>query len=357
MYRLALLLILMSCHKTQVSKPKPSYPVKVAEVITKDTPVFLEALGHVDSITSINIYSRIEGEIKGIHFVQGKEVKKGDLLFSIDPKPYEAKVKQALGNLEKTVANLTLAQEKVNRYMTLARDEYFSQIDYETLQANLSALIAEKLANEGELDLARINLDYCSIYAPIDGKTGILNIDYGNLIAAGSQNPLVSLNQMSPIFVTFSIPEVDLPKIQKANNKDLSIIAAYDDFEGEVFTGSLYMLDNTVNQGTGMVKLRGIFNNEDRALFPGQFIRTRIILKTLKNAVTIPFSALQMTQEKPIVFILKEDMTVVQRSITLGQRENESVIVLAGVEMGEKVVTEGQMNLYDGAKVFIPGGR
>ncbi len=358
MYKIILLLLICSCHKKPTTHAVPSYPVKITEVVTKDTPIFIEALGHVQSITSINIYSRIEGELTGIHFIQGKEVKKGDLLFSIDPRPYEAQVKQARGTFEKTLANLALSEEKVKRYKTLAKDEYFSQIDYETLQANFAANMAEKVANQGDVDQAKINLDYCSIFAPIDGKTGILNIDYGNLICASCQNPLVTLNQMSPIFVTFSIPEIELPKIQRAKDSNLKIVAAYEDFkEDETFEGSLYMLDNTVNQGTGMVKLRGIFENEDRALFPGQFIRTRVILKVLKDAVVIPFTAVQMTQEKPIVFVVKDNMTVDQRTVTLGQRDNASVIVLKGVESGEKIVVEGQMNLYSGSKVFVPGGK
>lgn len=357
MYKILILLLLCSCHKKQINSQAPSYPVKITEVTTKNTPIFIEALGHVQSITSVNISSRIEGEITGIHFEQGKEVKKGDLLFSIDPRPYEAKLKQSQGTLEKTLANLALSEEKVKRYKTLAKDEYFSQIDYETLQANFAANMAEKVANQGDVDQAKINLDYCSIYAPIDGKTGVLNIDYGNLICANCQAPLVSLNQMSPIFVTFSIPEIELPKIQRANSSDLKIVAAYEDFNEESFEGSLYMLDNTVDQGTGMVKLKGIFENEERSLFPGQFIRTRLILKVLEDAVVIPFSAVQITQEKPIVFVVKEDMTVEQRTVTLGQRNNGSVIVLNGLVPKEKIVIEGQMNLYSGTKVFVPGGK
>lgn len=354
----AFLLFCFGCEKKQSSHLAPSYPVHITEAKAQDTPIFVEALGHVQSITSINLYSRIEGELIGIHFNQGSEVKKGDLLFSIDPKPYLAKLKTAEGNLERTRANLILAQEKVKRYKSLTKDEYYSQIDYETLQANLAATYAELRANEGEVDQAKINLDYCSIFAPIDGKTGILNIDFGNLVCVSCQTPLVTLNQMSPIFVTFSIPEVELPKIQRQKEKTLDVLAAYEDFsEDQTFKGLLYMLDNRVDPGTGMVKLRAIFENTDRALFPGQFIRTRVILKTIKDAVVIPFSAIQITQEKPIVFVLNQDSTVEQRVVTLGQRQNGSIVVTDGIKPGEKIVTEGQMNLESGTKVFISGGK
>ena len=339
----------------------PSYPVQIGEAIAKDTPIFIEALGHVQSITSINIYSRIEGELTGIFFNQGQEVKKGDLLFTIDPKPYQAALKQAQGALEQSLANLALSEEKVKRYKTLTKDEFYSQMDYETLQANMAADAALVLENQGQVDAANINLDYCWIYAPIDGMTGILNIDYGNLICAACQNPLMTLNQMAPIFVTFSIPEFQLPRIQKAyrNQKGpLKVLAAYEDFtSGDIFEGSLYMLDNTVDPNTGMIKLRATFENANRELWPEQFIRNRLILDTMKDAVIIPFTAVQMTQTNPIVFVVKEDMTVEQRVVKLGQRQDEQVVVLDGVKAGEKIVIEGQVNLYSGSKIFVPGGK
>lgn len=350
----------VSCHKKRPPPKTPSYPVEIGQAVTKDMPIYIEALGHVQSITSVNIYSRIEGELTGVHFNQGQEVKKGDLLFTIDPKPYQAALLQAQGLLEESLANLSLSTEKVKRYKTLTKDEFYSQMDYETLQSNMAALTAQVESNQGQVDSAKINLDYCWIYAPIDGKTGILNIDYGNLICVNCNNPLVTLNQMTPIFVTFSIPENQLPKIQKASKteKCLKVLAAYEDFKtDETFEGYLYMLDNTVDPNTGMIKLRAIFDNDHRQLWPGQFIRNRLLLYTMKDAVVIPFAAVQMTQTKPIVFVVKEDMTVEQRTVQLGQRQDDVVIVLDGVKPNEKIVIEGQVNLYSGSKVYVPGGK
>lgn len=348
-----------SCHKKKAAPVTPSYPVQVAKAVAEDTPIFIEALGHVQSITSINIYSRIEGELTGVFFQQGQEVKKGDLLFTIDPKPYQASVKQAQGALDQALANYALSEEKVRRYRMLTKDEFYSQMDYETLQANMAANAALVLENQGQLDQANINLDYCWIYAPIDGMVGILNIDYGNLICVSCQNPLVTLNQMAPIFVTFSIPEFQLPKIQKAMyDKTARVIAAYENFEeGPVFQGELYMLDNAVDQGTGMIKLRAIFDNKDRALWPGQFIRNRLVLSVMQDAVVIPYAAVQVTQGSPVIFVLKEDSTIEQREIKLGQRKDETIIALSGVKAGETVVVDGQINLFNGSKVHITGNK
>ena len=350
-------LLLAACEKKKPSPPAPAYPVQIIEAKTRDTPLFIEALGHVQSITSINIYSRIEGELTGVFFQQGEREKKGDLLFTVDPKPYQAALKQAPGALEQSLANLALSEEKVKRYRMLASDEYYSQIDYETLQSDMAANLALVKENQGQVESAQINLDYCWIYAPIDGMTGILQIDYGNLICVNCNSPLITLNQMAPIFVTFNVPEFQLPRIQKAMREQaLKVVACYEDFEsGELFDGSLYMLDNAVDAQTGMVALRAIFENKNRELWPGQFIRNRLILSTMKDAVVIPYTAIQMGQQGPLLFIVKEDMTVEQRIVKLGQRMGDEVIVLGGLQAGEKIVLEGQINLYNGSKVYIPG--
>ncbi len=355
---LFLLIQLSGCHKKAVIPPPPSFPIQSGIAIQKEAPIFIEALGHVDSITSIEIRSRIEGELTGVYFTQGQEVKKGDLLFTIDPRPYQADLKQATATLEQNLANFSLTEEKVKRYRMLTQDEYYSQIDYETLQTNYAATNAIVEQNRAAVDRALINLNYCWIYAPIDGMTGILQIDYGNLISADGTKSLTTLNQMSPIFVTFSIPEFQLPQIQKSyKQKCLKVLAAYEDFTEELFEGALFMLDNSVDSQTGMIKLRAIFENFNRELWPGQFIRTRLILYTVPDAVLIPYAAVQLTQSGPVAFVIQANNTVEQRAIKLGQREDAQVIVLEGIKAGEKIVTEGQLNLFSGAHVFIPAGR
>jgi multidrug efflux system membrane fusion protein len=331
----------------------PSYPVRAGVAVQKEAPIYIEALGHVESITSINIKSRIEGELTGVLFTQGQEVKKGDLLFTIDPKPYQASLQSARAALDQSLADLALAAEKVKRYRTLTNDEYYAQIDYETLQANYASTSALVEQNRAQVDSALINLNYCWIYAPIDGMMGILKVDFGNLVGNDS-DVLVTLNQMAPIYVTFSIPEFQLPQIQKYNRQGtLKVLAAYEDFTEEVFDGKLFMLDNAVDPNTGMIALRAIFENSKRELWPGQFIRTRLVLRTIADAVIIPYAAVQLTQSGPVIFVIKEDHTVDQRPVKLGQREDENVIVLQGLKAGEKIVTEGQLNLFMGARVAI----
>jgi multidrug efflux system membrane fusion protein len=350
---LFVLLVFSACHKKQPPPVITSYPVRTDVAIIKEAPIFIEALGHVDSITAINIKSRIEGELTGVYFTQGQEVKKNDLLFTIDPRPYQAALKEAQAALDQNLANLALAAEKVKRYRTLAKDEYYSQIDYETLQANFAATAALVEQNRAQVDSALINLNYCWIYAPIDGMMGLLQVDFGNLVA-NDGNTLSTLNQMTPIYVTFSIPEFQLPKIQKYKTQgSLKVLAAYEDFTGEVFEGHLFMIDNSVDPKTGMITMRALFENSKRELWPGQFIRTRLILTTIPNAVIVPYTALQLTQNGPILFVVKSDSTVEQRSVTLGQREDDKITILKGIKEGEIIVTEGQLNLLDGTKVDV----
>lgn len=352
-----LILLLASCHhKKPAPKAAPTYSVLACIAKSKAAPIYIEALGHVDSITAINIKSRIEGELTGVYFVQGQDVKKGDLLFTIDPKPYQAALKEAQAALEQNMANYALAAEKVKRYRTLVNDEYYSQIDYETLQTNMASTSALVEQSKAQVDSAKINLDYCWIYAPIDGMMGILQVDYGNLVA-NNGSTLANLSQMSPIYVTFSVPEFQLPRIQKSmrSGETLKVLAAYEDFKEEVFEGKLFMIDNSVNSDTGMISLRAVFSNEKKELWPGQFIRTRLVLDTIKDAVVIPYTAVQLTQQGPVVFVIKEDGTVEQRKVALGQREDENVIISQGLKPEEKLVLEGQLNLYNGAKVAIKG--
>ena len=352
-------LLLVSCSKKKEPIVPHAFPVKIATAIKKDMPVFLEGIGHIESMTSIEIRSRIEGELTGIFFQQGQEVKEGDLLFTIDPKPYEASLKAAQGALNQSLADLALAEEKLKRYKILARDEYYSQIDYETLQANFAATQGVVERNQGEVDRAAINLDYCWIYAPIQGLTGILNIDYGNLVSADGTQPLITLNQMNPIFITFSLPEFQLPRVQRAKlqkGADLPVLAAYEQFLDEVFQGKLFMTDNAVDPKTGMVRFRGIFENPARLLWPGQFIRVRVQLDTLIGATVVPFSAVQKVANGAIGFVVNSFGQVEQRNLKLGERVDDEIVIIEGISPGDSVVTEGQLNLYSGARVVVKGG-
>jgi multidrug efflux system membrane fusion protein len=306
-------------------------------------------------MTHIEIRSRIEGELTGIFFKQGEEVKKGDLLFTIDPRPFEADLKEAKGILEQNRASQILAQEKVKRYQLLAQEDYFSQIDYESLQTNLASATALVEQAQARVERAALQLNYCWIYAPIDGMMGLLQIDYGNLVAKEGAKPLSSLNQMSPIYVTFSIPECHLPSIQQVLNpsKPLTVLASYENFQEKSFQGTLQIVDNQVDPATGMIKLRAIFENLNHQLWPNQFVRTRLILSYIENGLLIPHAAVQLTPTGPVAFVVTKDLTVEQRKLVLGSRLDDEVLVLQGVSKEERVVVDGQLNLSHGAHIRI----
>ncbi len=353
-----LCLTALGCSHKKEPLPAPRFPVQLTTVVRKDVPIYLEALGHVDPVTSIAIRSRIEGNLTGVYFKQGQEVKQDDLLFTIDPKPYEANLKQAKGSLDQSTANLSLSQEKVKRYQSLAQEEFFSQIDYETLQSSYASNLAAVTQAEAAVESALINLDYCWIYAPIDGLMSILDVDYGNLVGNNQPQQLATLNQITPIYVTFSLPEIQLPDIQKYNRMaPLKTLVAYENFQGETFQGALDIVNNQVDPNTGMIKLRALFENGKRELWPGQFVRVRLILYTQQDALLLPFTAIQMTASGPVAFVATPQMTVERRPVTLGQRQDDLVIVLTGVKAGESVVLEGQLNLTPGSHIYIPEKR
>ena len=347
------LLLFAGCSKEKAAPQAPVFPVRVTTVTEQAVPIYLEALGHVDPIVSIEIKSRIEGELTGIFFKQGQEVKQNDLLFTIDPKPYEAALAEARGTLDEQKARLAIAQEKVKRYKVLTQEEYYSQIDYESLQADFAATQGLVEQATGSVQSAEINLNYCKIYAPINGLMGILQVDYGNLVTNGGQT-LVVLNQIAPIYVTFSVPEVDLGKIQKYRRcAALKTVAAYENFNEETFDGTLDIVDNQVDPKTGMIKLRATFTNANRELWPGQFIRTRLVLTTEPNAKVIPATAVQLTLHGPVGFVVKPDGTVEERPLKLGPRQDDVYLVAEGLKTGETIVTEGQINLSTGSKVRV----
>lgn len=346
---------LLSCSPEKKTVSTPTFPVQLTKVEQKDMPIYLETLGHVDPIISVDIRSRIEGNLTGVFFKQGQEVRRDDLLFTIDPKPYEASLKAARGRFEQTTAALSLASEKVKRYQGLVQEEFYSQIDYETLQVSLTEKQALVTQAEADVDSALINLDYCWIYAPIDGMMSILDVDYGNLVGNNQPQKLATLNQMSPIFVTFSVPEIRLGDILKNQRKKcLKTLAAYENFQGETFEGRLEIVNNQVDPNTGMITLRSLFENEQKELWPGQFVRIRLFLYTQKEALVIPTTAVQMTTTGPVAFVVDSKMKVERRTLVLGPKQDEQVIVVEGLKCGETIVLEGQLNLTPGAQVYVP---
>ena len=352
---LSISLLLAGCHKKKKIITH-KFPIKSAIAKEKKVPIFLENIGHVKPLIKIDVRSRVEGELVKVHFKEGDEVQKGQLLFTIDPRNFVSDLNHATGVLDENIAKLKLAKEKVKRYGPLYKEDYISQLNFDTLLTNVEVYKALIEQNTADVEKAKTNLEYCYIYSPVEGKTSIYKIDEGNLITKDSKDALVTINQLKPTYVEFSIPEKYLTTIKKyTSENDLKVRVAFDSFEKSYIEGDLSLLNNEINTSTGMIKFRSNFENEDKRLWPGQFVKTRLILKMEPKAIIIPYQAIQMTSFGPEVFVVGNGNRVEVRKVILSQREDSNVIIEKGISVGEKVVIKGQINLVNGSYVFESG--
>ena len=354
-FGLLLLAVLSSaCSKEKSAKPTSApLPVTVGTTIQKTVPVQLRAIGNVQAYSTVTIKSKVGGELVGVHFTEGQDVKKGDLLFMIDPRPYEAALKQAEANLARDLAQAKNAQEDARRYEFLIQKGVVAQQQYEKFRTDSDALEATVLADRAAVENAKIQLGYCSIYSPIDGRTGSLIVQQGNIIKAEDIS-LVVINQIIPIYVAFSIPEQFLQEIKKymASGR-LQVEALVPMNEGRPERGVITFIDNAVDISTGTIRLKGTFANRERKLWPGQFVNVVFTTTTEPNAIVVPSQAIQTGQEGQYVFVVKQDLTVESRPVVVGRTVNGETVVQKGLRADEKVVTDGQLRLYPGAKVEI----
>ena len=332
--------------------PKPA-PVTVNIALKKDVPVVLKAIGTVEPHNTVAVRARIAGEIMQIAFKEGQDVSQGDLLFTIDPRPYQAALEGALANLDRDKARLKSAQEDVRRYAELVKKDYVTSQAYDQSVANADALKATVAADRAAVQSARVNLDYCTVRAPITGRTGNLLVKLGNVIKAEDQ-PVVTINQITPINVSFFVPEEYLADIRRyAADGTLDVEAAFPDQKMPNFKGALSFINNAVDGSTGTILLKATFPNPDKVLWPGQFVNVILTLATSRSAVVVPSQAVQRGQQGDYVFVVKADMSVESRSVKLGQRIDGETVIQKGVRAGEQVVTDGQLRLFPGAKVAL----
>ncbi len=333
--------------------PKPAVPVTVGTAVQKDVPVQIKAIGRAQAYSTVAVKAQIAGELISVHFKEGQDVKKGDLLFTIDPRPFEAQLKQAEANIAKDKAQLENAKKQVDRYGSVVAKGYVSREQFDILSANASALEATVRADEAAAENARLSLKYCYIRAPIDGCAGEIKVHAGNVIKA-TDEPLVTINQVNPIYVSFSVPEQNLADIKRnmAGGK-LEVMASVSGNLNSYSRGTLTFLDNTVDFSTGTITLKAEFPNKDRALWPGQFANTVLTLTQQKGAVVVPFEAVQTGQQGQYVFVLQQDSSVKYRLVTPGKTVDNEMIIEKGVAPGEIVVTDGHLRLADGSKVKI----
>ena len=343
---------LFSCSKKSGPPPRLPVPVTAATVIQKTVPVQIRAIGNIEAYSTVSVKSQIDGVLTRVHFKEGQDVRKGDLLFTIDPRPYEAALRQAEANLAKDTAQLENARVEVGRYEELVKKGYVAREQYDQIKTNAAALEATVNADKALVENAHVQLKYCYIYSPITGRTGYLVSNQGNLIKANADNPIVTINQIQPIYATFSVPEQYLSEIKKymsSGKVRVDAVIAKEQTEEGVLT----FVDNAVDVNTGTIKLRATFANKERHLWPGQFVDVVMTLTTQPNAVVVPSQAVQTGQSGQYVFVIKNDLTVESRPIIVGRSLDGETVIEKGLQSGEKVVTDGQLRLVPGAKVEI----
>jgi len=326
-------------------------PVVVAQAQSQDVAVELRNIGNVEAYSVVTIRSQVTGQITEIHFHEGQEVRAGAKLFTIDPRPAEGALRQAQADLKRDQAQLVSARLEFQRQKKLLESAISSHDDYEKAEAAFQALEATVMADEALVSRARLQLEFTSINSPIDGRTGSLMVRAGNIVKA-PDDALVIINQVQPIYVTFSAPEQDLPAIrERMRTSALSVEVETPAEAGDPPHGELTFIDNAVDTTTGRIKLKATFANTNNLLWPGQFLQTKLTLRTLKDATVVPAPAIQSSQSGDFVFVVKSDSTVQKRPVVAGLSRKGNTVIESGLRPGETVVTDGQLRLRDGSPV------
>jgi multidrug efflux system membrane fusion protein len=334
----------------------PAPLVTVVKATAKDVPQYLDEIGRNAAFESVTVTPQVGGRIVERHFQDGENLKKGQLLFVIDPRPYKAQVDSAEATLAQAKAALDLAKIQFARDKEVIGERAISQQDYDTKKNAVDVDHAQIEAAEATLETARLNLEYCYIHSPIDGRAGARLVDVGNVVQANTTS-LLSIQRLDPIYANFTITEGDLPRVQKQMSSGLlkAAVRLPSDPETATRIGRVEFLDNAVQNGSGTVNLRATLNNPDHHFWPGQFVDVKLILSTEKDAVLIPNQATQISQRGPFVYVVKADDTAELRPVKLGQRQGDEIVVTEGLATNERVVVAGQMLVRPGGKVRVDG--
>ena len=342
----------IGCNRNKKAKQqKPS--VTVSKAISKTIPVYYDFVGNTQSIQSVNITARVEGYLTERNFKDGQDVNKGDLLFVIDPRPFEASLDEAKAQLASDKAALNYAVEQVTRNKPLVKKQYITQDQYDQYVTQVDEARAAVKADEAQVVQAELNLSYCYMYAPFDGRIGRRLVDVGNLVGvAGQDNTLATLVKLDPIYVYFSPTERDIAVLtQQYNNDKLRAYVVLPDEKIYPQEGHVDFIDNTVDQTTGTLTMRAVIPNPDDIILPGQFTKIRLFVKEQPNAILVPQKAVQSQQGETIVYKLKSDNTVVNTEVTVGGEYKEYSVITKGLKAGDVVVTEGVQKVKSGIKV------
>ena len=351
---LLLVVRLVVVGKKPAPQPAPR-PVIVAKVVTRDVPLYLDEIGTCVSVESVKVQAQVSGQIIAREFQDGADVKKGDLLFTIDPRPYQAALDQAKGQLAQAQSQLVLDQITLKRQQELRARGVNAPQDLDVAQGTFNNDKAKVQAAQAAVDAAQVNLDYCTIRSPLDGRAGLRTVDVGNVISGGNAGGVVllSIDRFDQIYTDFTVAEPDVALVRHyLGNPNMKVQTDSPNDDQPPRLGDLYFIDNVVQPGSGTVKARGITPNPDRSLWPGEFVRVRFILDQIKDAKLVPAQAVQISQRGPCIFVLKQDNTVDQRPVRPGQRQDGDMMVIEdGVKPGETVVVTGQLALAPGTKV------
>ena len=329
-------------------------PVTAGTAEAKDVPVFVTGLGVVQAYNMVSVKSRVDGQITGLFFKEGQDIAAGARLFQIDPRPFQATLEQAAANKARDEALLAGAQLDLERYGKLLKKEFQTRQSYEDQQAVVGQYKGAVAADQAAIDAARLNLDYADIRAPLSGRTGQRIVDPGNFIQASQGTVLVSIAQLKPIFVSFTVPQDALDAIRRADAKAPLVAVAYgQDAKTVLATGRLSLVDNQVDAATGTIHLKATFDNADERLWPGEFVNMRLITATRKNAVTVPVQTVMQGPNGAYAYVIAPNGTVQRRAVVLTGQQDGLAIIAKGLSAGERVVVDGQYRLIDGSRVRI----
>ncbi len=329
-------------------------PVQAAQAQQKSVPYYLSGLGTVTAAATVTVRSRVDGQLMALHFDEGQWVKAGTLLAEVDPRPFEVASQQAKGQMVKDQATLANARQDLTRYRNLVKTSMVSRQQMDTQQSTVDEYAGQIQVDQGAVASAELQLAYSRITAPIDGRVGLRQVDVGNYITSADTTGIVIITQSRPIDVVFTLPENDIPTVIKGQKNGVLPAQAWDRTNKQKLTdGKLLSLDNQIDTATGTVKLKARFDNTDDSLFPNQFVNIRMKVDTLQNAVVVPPAAVQMNNDGHFVWVLNDDNQVSQHRVTTGMEDSRQVVITAGLEAGQRVVTDGIDRLTEGAKVEV----
>jgi len=329
----------------------PAVAVHLGQAVKKDIPVEISAVGSVEAYRSVVVVSQVTGQIQEINFREGRDVRKGDILFTINPSTYREELRKAQAMLVKDQAQLENYNAEAERYDFLMKKGAVAKSEYEKYKTNAAVQAASVASSRAAVEDANLKLSYCTIRAPIDGRAGVFQVNKGAVVNANS-TALASLNQMSPVYVKFSVPEKVLPEIKKHNAlSPLVVKAGIGGLKGATREGRLEFIDNTVDPDTGVIKLKALFANADHFLWPGQFVNVGLWLRVQQGAIVVPAAAVQLAQDSKYVFIVKADKTVHRQVVEVDRIYGNEAVITGGVQAGDVVVTDGHFKLKEGFKV------